>query len=67
MKDVNYFINNVGFIITGALTKPKAKELAIKGIQNVLTHGDLQNYSQILERVVKNESIATFSKPPEDS
>jgi hypothetical protein len=54
MKDVNYFINNVGFIITGALTKPKAKDLAIKGIQNVLTHGDLQNYSQILEQVVKN-------------
>ena len=40
--------NSCGFVITGALTSEEAKDEAIKGIRNIMKHGDLKEYQRII-------------------
>ena len=64
LRDINYFKESMGLVITKAGVASKVLERCGTLLQNILKHHSSSgNYKEIIEEIFQNQKFVTFSKP----
>ena len=68
-KNINYFKNSIGFVITKAdFYNEEVLIDCIENLENILkNHSNLDSYRDTIQTVLSNKNIVTFSGPPDQS